>query len=335
MPNNIVFMDGFDFYNSATMPFTQRYGGSGSYTYGIAGRFGGQAMRFNNSGDKPIASLPAPTADIAVGFAVAAPWSSGDVIFAYLSGSAFNALVSFTFNTTGVLKVYKGFGDTFLGQATGLPVDTFYHYLELISHRDNAGAGTVQVWFDGVKVIDLTGLSLGTSDYYAVVLGNTQLGGPVAHYDFDDLYISAQSTRVGERRIELLRPNSDVLTAWVPDTGTAHFSRVNEATPDGDTSYVASGVVGAKDSYTVGSLSSTPQQIDAVQSVMVVRKTDATTRTVRSNIKSGTVTGTGVTRGVPSSYGLMYDIFNTDPNGSALWTSTAVNALNLGIELVA
>jgi hypothetical protein len=133
----------------------------------------------------------------------------------------------------------------------------------------------------------------------------------------------------------MIRPSADTAQKdWTPSTGTTNFNMVNETIENQDTNYVAAGTVGNKDLYDVTDLSFSPSVVRAVQTLLFARKDDATTRSIRNNLKSGATTANGTTRAMGATYAMFTDLYATDPNTSAAWTGTAVNAAQLGIEVV-
>jgi hypothetical protein len=83
----------------------------------------------------------------------------------------------------------------------------------------------------------------------------------------------------------------------------------------------------------VGDLPFTPDSIHAVQVTMCARKDDAATREVRCRVKSGAASANGAPLALTASYVYYRDIFETDPNTSAAWTSGGVNAIQIGPEV--
>lgn len=324
-------IDGFDYY-SASVPFSTRYPALTGGTYGVAGRFGG--FCFRTGGENFSVSIPA-TGTVCTGFAIRSSLLSSDQPIVALKAS--NSIQATLSNTSaGVLKVFRGshLSGTLLGSASGYPFDApggAWRYVEFIMSR-NATTGLAQVYFDGALVIDLNNVNTDNGSAFDTI---TLLTGGGTSSDLDDLYIADTATRVGERRVETLRPSLDASVQWVPDTGVANYARVNETQADGDTSYVSTATAGQKDLYGIGALSETPTTIDAVQVSNIARKTDSNSHTIRANLKSSATTANGTPLAVGSSYGVLAEIFATDPNGGGAWSAAAVNAAQIGPELVA
>lgn len=352
----LVAVDGFDLYNGVAAPtltapsFQTKWtsqGGAGSGYSLVAGRFGGQALRVSASGNAIATRVLSSnyTSGLSVGFAFR--------INGLPTGTGFNALVSYLWGfqsssaawqfgvrptATGSLEVTRASsqsGATVIGTtANGLIVSGNWYYLEIEADLSTT-VGRVTLYLNGAQVLNLTGVNnlnagAGTDVglfVYQFTNGSTGMGTG----DLDDWYEASTSTRVGEGKVETLRPSADTATKnWTPDTGVVNFSRVNETLADGDTSYVQASTVGTLDLYDLGDLSSTPAAIYGVQVAGFARKTDAGTRSIALSVKSGATSSDGSNFALGSSYSKLERMLTTDPNTSAAWGTTAVNALQSG-----
>lgn len=124
------------------------------------------------------------------------------------------------------------------------------------------------------------------------------------------------------------------LQLWGNMTGmTSNYTETNEVPPGGDLSCVSSSTVGAEDRYNFGSLSSTPANIAGVKVSALLRKTDVGARTVTMQLKSGSTEVTGSSQSPTTSY-IYYSAYqDTDPNTSAAWTASGVNAVTAGTKV--
>jgi hypothetical protein len=109
---------------------------------------------------------------------------------------------------------------------------------------------------------------------------------------------------------------------------------VDETQADGDTTYVASATATDLDTYTMGNLPVTPATIHAVQITMLARKDDATTRALRTKIRSNGDVANGATGAMSSTFQFFDDLHEQDPDSADAWTAAAVNALEAGVEVV-
>lgn len=124
------------------------------------------------------------------------------------------------------------------------------------------------------------------------------------------------------------------LQVWGNVTGmSSNYTETNEVPAGGDVSCVTSSTVGAEDRYSFGSLSSTPANIAGVKVSALLRKTDSGSRTITVQLKSGTTEVTGSSQSPTASY-IYYSAYqDTDPNTSAAWTASGVNAVTAGAKI--
>jgi hypothetical protein len=302
------------------------------------GRFGGQALRVTQAGATglPRYTFGSTYTSIGVGFAYKTDTlPTGNTVInmlALVNGTTFTFGLRCT--STGAIEASRatsGTGFTALGTSSSVIVANTWHYIECgVTISDTVGTVTVKV--DGATVLSLTGQDTNNAvtNVNTLYLGYTSNAGQ-ANINYDDLYVVDSDTTLGERRIETTVPSADTATKnWTPNTGTANFSRVNETTVDGDTSYVQASTVGTRDLYSIGALSSTPSVIDAVQVISFAEKTDATTRTIYNSVQSAGTDSDGPAFSLTASY-LRFDrLLLTDPNGGGSWTASRVNGLLIG-----
>ena len=122
-----------------------------------------------------------------------------------------------------------------------------------------------------------------------------------------------------------------VFTANISVTGNPNSAMVQDTVQDGANSYVYSSTVGQSDLYGISSIATTPASIVAVTTRAFLQKSDAGTRIVRLQLKSGGTT-------VQSSDAVLNTVFNwaamthtLDPATGLPWTAVGVNNLNIGV----
>ncbi len=105
----------------------------------------------------------------------------------------------------------------------------------------------------------------------------------------------------------------------------------------GDYSYVTDNVVGHEDLYGVAALSTAPTTIYAVKVSAYMKDSAAGARTVTINTKSSTTDSAGTNAGFTpaTTYGWFSSYWLTDPNTSAAWTSSGLNAALMGFKITA
>lgn len=238
-------------------------------------------------------------------------------------------------NASGFLFINRGAlsgGTTLATSSTPLVLNTWYFIECECVFSDTVGR--ISVYVNGALLFQVTSADVLVTAAATITAFQVNNGAGTEKY-VDDLYITDTATRLGECRVETLRPSADTAQKdFVPNSGATNFSRVNEVLVDADTSYVSSSTVNAEDLYELDNLSSTPSQIFAVQNRMVARKDDAATRVVQNRLKSGSAaTVGGASFNLSSSYGIQVDIYELNPDGSVAWTGAAVNALQVGQKI--
>lgn len=339
---SVIFCDSFDMYNGtgANTGLNSKWVFSGGATYSMQpGRFGGQAAMI--SGQTGFgASIRRFTPDGAgystccykFAFKCSAVVAQGGIADLREVGGTVHLSLSLT--GSGELTVTRSGGPVL---ATSAPLVIFgdtWQYIEWEAVIDDTSGSTV-VRVDGIEVINVSGVDTRN--------GGTGLIAQVAHsvsssngtdYYYDDVIFYDDITTPGERRVEVLRPAADTATKqFTPNSGSTNYTQVDETLVDGNTTYVEAGDVGFRDLYTVGSLSSVPVDIDAVQLVGFPLKTDAGTRTLYLSCQSGAADNDGSAFPLNSNYMRVDRVLNLDPDGSIDWTATKVNALKIGPKI--
>jgi hypothetical protein len=335
----IVFTEGFDMYNGnqAFIGLQSRWirfiAGGGSSDGMTTGRFNGQAYYMGGDAGSNIRTiLPSSSMSFGHGFAYreldAVNNRSG--LMNLVNGSL-GGVVSLNVNALFGSATVSGPGGI-IGSASGLPLTGLgvWHYWEVYG-TVSATTGTCVVYLDGAQVIGVTNVNTGSSAVGGLQYTTSNLGGGGGNrVIIDDIFQSDSATRLGECKIETLRATGDSSVNWTPNSGSNNYSRVSETLVDGDTSYVSTASTGVRDLYTIGSLSSTPANIFAVNVVAFAEKTDATTRQLYNSVRSATADSDGIAQNLAASYGRYDRIMNTDPATSAAWTASGVNNLLIG-----
>jgi hypothetical protein len=333
-------MDGFDHY-SDQIHAREKWDTTafGSYI-NVAGRFGGAAA---NGG---LFSLTqgqlAAVATRTVGFAVmvaAGTYTSGYLI-CFWDGATEQLSVRWT--TGGAFLISRN--GTTLATSTQTLLANKWYYIEFqATINASTGSYTLKVIDGGVETTWLTATGVNTQSTGNATTNGMQLAQNNALLTVDDFYClnssgSVNNTFLGECRILTSFPTADSATnkAWTPDTGTAHFSRVNDATnPDDDTSYVYSATAGQLDTYSFATVSPTGA-VAAVQTSLCARKDDVGSRTISSEYRGGGVNYDGVNQFSPGSqYFIFRQIYETDPATGLVWTASGINAGEFGVKCVA
>jgi hypothetical protein len=331
----IKFVEGFDLYDTAAHLVRKGWSLNSGTPFLTTGRFGGQCVNISNS----TVQSPAFTAgnNWAMGFAFEASSLSsygvnGKRLVTLTDGSS--QICALYLCSTGKLIFGRTDSTTnaIASSATGIIAAASWNYIEFELVRNATTGGSVNVYANGTLVANASATNTGSAAPISFQFMNDQDGGNVF---FDDMYICDVATKLGECRVDTLRPGADTATKqFTPNSGANNFSRVNTTLFDDDTTYNSDLTVGHKDLFDIADLSFTPVAVKAVQLTMLARKDDVTTKQIRTNMKTVTSTTNGATQTLTTSYALSSDIYETNPDTSAAFTGSEVNALQIGYEIV-
>ncbi len=198
-------------------------------------------------------------------------------------------------------------------------------------------AGAFDVHINGASIFSASNINTQASgNAYSNGLSINQ----ATSASIDDLYLlnslgSANNSFLGDCQILTSLPSSDGSnTGLTPKSGTTHYTQVNETDPDGDTTYNASSAVGATDTYHFATISpGAGAAIAGIQTVLDARKDSTGTRAIAGATKSGSSTTAGTNQPLNAGYLMYRQIQETDPNTSAAWTASGVNAAEFGARI--
>lgn len=258
--------------------------------------------------------------------------------------------VTIGLQTTGIIDVYRGtLTGTLLGDS-GTPVvtaETQQHIEALVFFSQTIG--TVEVRVNGVTVVSLSGLDTVSSGL--VECSQVSIGGDISasgvgaqiHY-IDDLFCyddtgSFNNTFIGDRRVLTLFPNANTIQAdWTPVGAATGYECIDEANPDGDTTYITASVPGSPAPISEFGIENLPAGISAISAVVVVefaRKTEAGDANTQWSIISGASETAGADKPMTEIYTYRQDVFETDPASAAPFTPSEVDALQIKVERTA
>lgn len=335
----IRFIDGFDLYATADLPRRYNYYG-GFLISPAAGRFGSGAISHEDSlGQRFFGKFFNSQPTWIIGFSVKFTAIDGKVNICVLQDSG-NAQVELGIDVNSHLAVYRN--GTLLATGASTIFSGVFYYIEWkVTIATSIAANSCKVRLGGVDEIIIPASS--NTDANASGVANRVLfGGAVypGYHVFGDLVImdgtgTVNNDFLGDQRVESLRPTGAGSHTDMALTGAAtNWQAVSEAVEDGDTSYVSTGTLNQIDTYAIADLSNTPLSVAGVQITILNRKDDAGSRGAAVVLRSGGVDYSGPSFGVADSYLASSAVWEVDPNTSAAWTGTSVNALEAGVKLV-
>lgn len=278
--------------------------------------------------------------------------ATGYIGFGYLRGNVGSArsgdllrVVGDVSGNVATLRV-SGNGDT-LHLDDGAGAELYSHYIAAeVWHFIELGItlgttdGSLELRINGASVFTATNIDTGHGSNTGIAkLSFNPFGGSSGYTSVDDIYFcdgsgTANNTFLGPVRVHALAPDSDVETGWAPDTGTTHYTQVDDQTGghDSDTTYVFSDTVGARDLYGMADLPTEYQNPLAVQPFWSARHDDSSGGAgVAGLLKSGVTEVEGTEEALAAGYVVHGDAIQaTNPDTGLAWTVAEINALQVG-----
>jgi hypothetical protein len=235
--------------------------------------------------------------------------------------------------TDGTLSVYNG--NTLLSTSLQqMTVDT-WHYLEfkVVTH-DSAGSYELRVdgstWTSGTGV-DTQPAALA---YHTAVRLTTPFA---VQASWDDIYIldgtGSMNDFLGNRAVMAIRPDgAGDDSDWTPSAGS-NYQNVDEVELDEDTTHNETSTSTDQDLFTYDDVSG----VSSIDGVMVNTETRVTTGSMELQVvcKSGTTTDIESAGTITSqTYISKQRILEEDPDASAVWTPTTLNAAQFGVKAI-
>ena len=271
-----------------------------------------------------------------VGMAVKFPSLLSTLYFFYLYDGTTGGM-NLRLNTDGSISVRRG--ETVLGTSDPVIVVDTWYYLEL-KVKCNDTTGTYELRLNENNILSASGVNTkaGTHDYYDTARFR---GGASSRFSFyDDIYIcdstgSINNDFLGNCRVVAVAPDGDdTATFDTASGGSSHYLDVDENPADDDTTYVEDGTTGHKDLYDYAAMPSSLGAIKGIEIKTVCRNTDGTQYDLITPIKSGAAeTDDSAQTLTSTSYKTKTRVSEIDPNTSAAWTETTVNAAKFGVKV--
>lgn len=320
------------------------WGGTWSVNPGT-GRTTGSSLRCTTGGAALAKTLDAQSVwGIAFAFRTQAIFTNPTHLASFRDGAS--TQVDLRLNADQTLSVTRN-GGALAGGTSTVAMNAFaYNHIEFKARIDPS-AGTVEVRLNGGTIIGpLTGLntrSTANSSANTIYFGYSTGGATTS--DYDDIIIwDGQATDaagnpavhdfIGDKGLVWSQATGAGATTQFTSSGGANYTRVNEATPDGDTSYVESGTVGQIDTYAMAVLPANVSAVLGVANVLYARKTDVGSRGMKSVVRSGGTNYSFPTEiALGNSYLYYQSIREADPATGAAWTIPGVNALEAGLTV--
>lgn len=359
---SIVYIDSFshyataDIYKKWTTPNNETFNFDRATIVSGAGRCGQSALKVTEASDTtvgagPVLVVPAATEFCAgVGFkALSGIQGGGRCIFRFSSGGVPGSFrqveavaqtdMTIELGTGSASGSFGGNITTSFGRSTQVIQSDSWHFIELVG-TINGGSGTLQLWVDDVKWLDLTGLDtdrVGSGSWNVFQLGAVY-GTMIANggIEFSDVYLGTSTAdRKGDSRVYMRLPNADgTYTEWTPSTGTAHYANVDDNPPDADTTYNESQTSGQRDTYLFPQVGIASGTVYAVQLVPMIEKTYPGARTAATVIREGGTDYIGTSKSIAEDQYLYYpQIYDANSPSGASWTTLLASNDEFGVKV--
>lgn len=326
----LLFFDGFEANDSRL-----KWRCTGTHTIGSPGRFGAGSYLLTATSGTLIYDLASPANKVFVGAALGATVidSSARVRLA-LYGDSQSVMHLYVSLNSNAIVLYRGDG-TLIGSYSSTFLVTTLYYIELSATIADSG-GTCEVRYNGQTVITYTGdTKNGGTNTTIDGVGIYPNGGLQIYVD--DFYLCNDSGSaphnnfLGDIRVQTIVPNAaGSSTQFTPSSG-ANYTTVDEL-PYSASDYVTSATSGNRDTYALGDIVATTT-IYGVQNNVIAKKTDSSAVSLKPAFKSSSTVSYGTTKVLSANAESIRDLRIQDPNTSAAWTDSGVNALEAGFEV--
>jgi hypothetical protein len=339
----MIFIDGFDHYG-VIGNMTEGVYAEVSPTSGLATtivRTGTHALSFG-AASRVRRVLGGPKTTVGMGAAYyldALPTSNDNQRIFEFRDTGNASQVTIGVQSTGTISVKRGgVGGVEIGltESPAITAEAYQHVEAMVFFSNTVG--TVEVRVNGVTVLSLTGVdTVATSNVECsqVVFSGGQ-GGGAQGGRMDDVFCyddtgSFNNTFIGDRRVLTLFPDADTVQAdWTPVGSGTGFGAIDEANPDGDTTYISAGIPDSNGVVSEFGMENLPAGVSAISGVVLVnmsRKTEAGIANVQMSIISGASETAGTDQPMTEIYTYRQDVFEIDPASAAPFTPSEVDAL--------
>lgn len=236
-------------------------------------------------------------------------------------------------SSTGKLEAYNFSNVLDATGATTLVVDTWYR----IEFKCSTGVGATayEVRINGNSEIS------DTMDTDSVGAGSWQFGRTEAvgatnsvNFFYDDIYISDSAFLAGNVAVKVMYPDANGSTmSWTSGTGASDYTQV-DTIPVADAEYVMSPTTGNPNVALFDLISTATagisNNISSVKGYIRTRENTSVTSATFIRIHSGSSDADSSTRNGTTTVAVQAKIADVDPATSAAWTSTALDAVEVG-----
>lgn len=335
----LIFSDAMDSHGvTANLPDTYNSVTGGITYLSSGGRFGGGGIQVLGEGIEFTKTF-STIVDLYVSFALNIEFfgaGGGHLEIEYSNLGGANKVVM---DTIGNLVLFVG-----ANQVASFPITVgVWHWISM-HFRVHATLGKWTVTVDGIQLVDFSGdtLATGTADTTNGVSFGAQSGsGTNPKLLYDDIIITDGigsapfNGLLVDRRMETIRPDgAGTSTQFAPFPADAvNWDKVDDVTPDDDTTYVEDSVSAQRDTYTHTNMTLTPATIDGLVVKTLTRNPDGGSNDIKHVINSSASISVGSAIGTTNAFQVKQTLFETDPNTAVAWVKAGVDAVEAGFEV--
>lgn len=251
-------------------------------------------------------------------------------IFSALNGTTHQ--VTLYLNSNGSFSVARN--TTILGTTPIVYTASGIRYRIELGFEISDASGTYALRINGTEHLNATSHDTrnGVDGFDRILFGSPAVASGLNY--FDDILLDDDKTQFwGDFYGQVIAPTSDASGYSTPSTGVNRWATIDE-TPYSATDYNTFPGTG-EDVFGMADLSDTPTNIYGVCVNWVARKTDTGTCDMRSKVYSGSANATMANQSLNVASVFYQQVVQNDPNTSAAWSASAVNALTVGTERTA
>jgi hypothetical protein len=339
---SLVWLDGFESYGDTTGVAPVPYGvvNTKYLATSIAGEkvevgFGAKSLRLNYGSFKtPFINFSDDTLIVGFMINIKGIWRTSSVV-----------MIEFASNSSWGIRLYTNGDELFLwtpsglvGWSEGLSLkDDVWYFVEMkVKCHDTTGTAEVRV--NGTNVLSATGLDTepGALGYFTTV----ELGYQGSSYcRYDNLYIctgagSVNNDFLGPIHVVELRPDADYSNTFINHTPSAFsYENVDESESDENTAYAQDNAVGAEEMFEYEALSGLDSVIGVALDARLRTNTGVTETFQHRVVSNVTSQNSGDVDTDVETFQTYTYVVEQDPDTSAAWITSGVNAAKFGIEL--
>lgn len=251
-----------------------------------------------------------------------------------------NPLLAICVRPDGTIAVKAGSAST--GALVGVsdPVVTAgaFDHIEVLA--DFLGTESlVEVYVNGVLAVDVEGENLGTTAASLLRFGYIRsVATTTTSVAFDDIVAYTQdgvgvSDRVGPVRVLTMFPESDgPQQDWSVVGASPAYEAINEASPDDDTTYLASDTLGDVSSFGMGELPSTVEVVEGIYIPARARLAEAGSGELGITVRNGTEDADVISRPLTTAYTYRGYAFDRNPDTGQRWLKSEFEEMLLKLE---